>query len=137
MSPALESVIAPIHPAGWPIIAVAAAGTVVLGWIWSPLGWLGVAVTGWVAYFFRDPDRVTPVRPGLIVSPADGRVQPILRAVPPAELGMGAEPLTRISIFLNIFDVHVNRVPADGTVISVDYRRGKFLNAALDKASED
>ncbi len=137
MSEALKSVVAPIHPAGFPFIAIAAIGTVILGWIWSPLGWLGAAATAWVTYFFRDPDRVTPTRPGLIVSPADGRVQPIVRAVPPPELGMGDQELTRVSIFLNIFDVHVNRVPADGEVVAVHYRPGKFINAALDKASEE
>jgi phosphatidylserine decarboxylase len=137
MGPAFQSALAPIHPAGWPFIAIAAALTVLLSWLWPPLGWLGAAVTGWVAYFFRDPERVTPTRPGLIVSPADGVVQPIVRAVPPPELGMGAEPLTRVSIFLNVFDVHVNRVPADGEVIALNYRKGKFVNASLDKASED
>jgi phosphatidylserine decarboxylase len=137
MGPALQSVLVPIHSAGWPFIAIAAAATILLSWLWPPLGWLGAALTGWVAYFFRDPERVTPVRPGLVVSPADGIVQPIVRAVPPAELGMGAEPLTRVSIFLNVFDVHVNRVPADGEIVGVDYRKGKFVNAALDKASED
>jgi phosphatidylserine decarboxylase len=137
MGPALQSVLAPIHPAGWPFIAIAAAATILLSWLWPPLGWLGAAVTGWVAYFFRDPERVTPVRPGLVVSPADGIVQPIVRAAPPPELGMGTEPLTRVSIFLNVFDVHVNRVPADGEVVALNYRKGKFLNASLDKASED
>src|SRR5688572_16442976 len=137
MGPAFQAALAPIHPAGWPFIAIAAALTILLSWLWPPLGWLGAAVTGWVAYFFRDPERVTPTRPGLIVSPADGVVQPIVRAVPPPELGMGAEPLTRVSIFLNVFDVHVNRVPADGEVIALNYRKGKFVNASLDKASED
>lgn len=137
MSEALKSVAAPIHPAGWPFIAIAASAAFLLSLMWSPLGWVGAAATAWVAYFFRDPERVTPVRPGLIVSPADGRVQPVVRAVPPPELGMGDEPLTRVSIFLNVFDVHVNRVPADGEVVKVEYRPGKFINAALDKASED
>jgi phosphatidylserine decarboxylase len=137
MIPGFRSALAPINAAGWPFIAIAAAVTILLSWLWSPLGWLGAALTGWVAYFFRDPDRVTPVRAGLIVSPADGIVQPILRAPPPAELGMGTEPRTRISIFLNVFDVHVNRVPADGEVVAASYRPGKFVNAALDKASED
>jgi phosphatidylserine decarboxylase len=137
MGPALQSAIAPIHSAGWVFIAIAAAATVLLSWLWPPLGWVGAAATAWVAYFFRDPDRVTPTRAGLVVSPADGRVQPILRAPPPAELGMGAEPLTRISIFLNVFDVHINRVPADGEVVAINYRPGKFINAAMDKASED
>jgi phosphatidylserine decarboxylase len=137
MGPALQSAIAPIHPAGWVFIAIAGTATLLLSWLWPPLGWVGAAATAWVAYFFRDPERVTPTRPGLIVSPADGRVQPILRAAPPAELGMGSEPLTRISIFLNVFDVHVNRVPAEGEIVALNYRPGKFINAALDKASED
>ncbi len=137
MGPALQSAIAPIHPAGWVFIAIAGAATLLLSWLWPPLGWIGAGATAWVVYFFRDPERVTPARAGLIVSPADGRVQPILRAAPPAELGMGSEPLTRISIFLNVFDVHVNRVPADGEVVALNYRPGKFINAALDKASED
>ena len=137
MNEALRSVLTPIHPAGWPFIGTAAALAVVLSWVWAPLGWLGAVITAWVTYFFRDPDRVTPARPGLMVSPADGRVQPIVRAVPPPELGMGDAPRTRVSIFLNIFDVHINRVPADGEILAVDYRPGKFVNAALDKASED
>lgn len=137
MSPTLQTVLVPINPAGWPFIAIAAAVTILLSWLWPPLGWLGAAFTAWTAYFFRDPDRVTPARPGLVVSPADGVVQPILKAPPPAELGMGSEPLTRISIFLNVFDVHVNRVPADGEVVATHYRPGAFVNAALDKASED
>ncbi|HEX2112791.1 MAG TPA: phosphatidylserine decarboxylase [Alphaproteobacteria bacterium] len=137
MTPTFQAVLVPINPAGWPFIAIGAAITILLSWLWPPLGWIGAAATAWVAYFFRDPHRVTPARPGLVVSPADGIVQPILKAPPPAELGMGAEPLTRISIFLNVFDVHVNRVPADGEVITINYRPGKFVNAALDKASED
>ena len=111
--------------------------TLLLGWLWMPLGIVGVVVTLWMAYFFRDPDRVTPARPGLVVSPADGEVSLICEAAPPAELGMGTTPLTRVSIFLNIFDVHVQRVPADATVSALDYRPGAFVNAALDKASED
>jgi phosphatidylserine decarboxylase len=137
MSPSFQTVLAPINPAGWPFIAIAAALTILRSWLWPPLGWIGAAVTGWTVYFFRDPHRVTPARAGLIISPADGIVQPIIKAPPPHELGMGAEPLTRVSIFLNVFDVHVNRVPADGEVVETHYRPGKFLNAALDKASED
>jgi phosphatidylserine decarboxylase len=137
MSSPLDSIEIRIHGAGWPFIAIGAVATVLLGWIWPPLGWLMAVVTAWVAYFFRDPDRVTPTRPGLVISPADGRVQMITRAAPPAELGMGDALLTRVSIFLNIFDVHVNRLPVDGKISALNYRPGKFLNAALDKASED
>lgn len=137
MHPMFNSVSTRLNPDGWPFVGGAAIATMLLGWLWAPLGWLGLIVTLWIAFFFRDPDRVTPTRPGLIVSPADGRIQMIASAMPPDELGMGAEPRTRISIFLNVLDVHVNRVPADGTVTAVDYRPGLFLNAALDKASED
>jgi phosphatidylserine decarboxylase len=122
---------------GWPFIAGGLVATLLLGWLWTPLGWICLVVTLWMAFFFRDPDRITPTRPGLIVSPADGHVQMITSAVPPAELGMGAAPLPRISIFLNVFDVHVNRVPADGVIAALDYRAGLFLNASLDKASDD
>jgi len=133
----ISSTVAPVHRAGWPFVAIGAVLTLIGWWLWAPLGWLLAIATGWVAYFFRDPDRVTPVRPGLVVSPADGRVQLITQAVPPAELGMGSEPLPRISVFLNIFDVHINRLPCDGRIAVKAYRPGKFLSADLDKASED
>ena len=113
---AIDTVVVPIHRAGWPFIAGFAVVSLILGLaIWAPLGWIGLVLTLWCAYFFRDPDRVTPTRPGLLVSPADGRVTMIVQAVPPKELGMGDKALTRISVFLNVFNVHVNRVPADGT----------------------
>jgi phosphatidylserine decarboxylase len=134
---ALDTVLVPIHRAGWPFIAAAAVATFVLGLLWPPLAWLGLAATAWCVYFFRDPPRVTPLGEGLVVSPADGTVQMIAEAVPPAELELSAGALPRISIFLNIFDVHVNRVPVDGRVVSQAYRRGTFVNASLDKASED
>ncbi|HEY9538377.1 MAG TPA: phosphatidylserine decarboxylase [Kiloniellaceae bacterium] len=132
-----RSVIVPIHRAGWPFIGIAVALAVVLGLLWEPLFWLGLVAAAYCAYFFRNPPRVTPTRVGLVVAPADGMVQPIQRAVPPPELDLGDQPLTRISIFLNIFNVHVNRVPVDGTITALAYRPGKFVNAALDKASED
>lgn len=128
---------APIHRAGWPFLAIGVAATMGGFWVAAPLGYLLIALTAWVAYFFRDPDRMTPTRPGLVVSPADGRVQLILRAAPPSELGLGEAERTRISIFLNVFDVHVNRFPVDGQVLAAHYRPGKFLNASLDKASVD
>lgn len=135
---AFNSVLAPIHRAGWPFIAAFAVVALVLGLAVSPaLGWVGLLATAWCVYFFRDPDRVTPAREGLIVSPADGRVVMISPAVPPPELGLGTEPRTRVSIFLSVFNVHVNRVPADGTIVAKSYRPGTFVNAALDKASED
>ncbi|MFC5359839.1 phosphatidylserine decarboxylase [Azospirillum himalayense] len=135
---ALNTVVVPIHRAGWPFIAAFAVVSLILGLaVAKPLGWLGLVLTLWCVYFFRDPDRVTPTRPGLLVSPADGRVTMIVPAVPPPELGMGDKPLTRVSIFLNVFNVHVNRVPADGTVVAAEYHKGTFVNAALDKASEE
>lgn len=134
----LRPILVPIHRAGWKFIAGFAVVTVLLFLLVANwLGWLGVVATLWCIYFFRDPPRAVPVRPGLIVSPADGVVQLIEPAVPPPELEMGSDALTRISIFLNIFDVHVNRVPAAGQVVKLAYRPGKFFNAALDKASSD
>jgi len=132
-----RSVIVPIHRAGWPFIGIALVAAVVLGLLWGPLFWLGLLAAAYCAYFFRDPPRVTPTRVGLVIAPADGLVHPIVRAVPPPDLELGDAPLTRVSIFLNIFNVHINRVPIDGTVTALSYRPGKFVNAALDKASED
>ncbi len=134
---ALKTVIVPINKAGWPFIALFAVVSALLA-TWSPaLGWIGLVLTAWCVYFFRDPDRVTPTKPGLVISPADGRVTLITKAAPPPELGMGEEKLTRISVFLNVFDVHVNRSPADGTIKAAEYKPGKFLNADLDKASDE
>jgi len=125
------------HPAGWPFIGAFAGVTLLLSFIGPKAFFVGFILTAWCFYFFRDPSRYTPVRPGLIVSPADGRVVLIQDVVPDAEFGLGDAPRTRISIFLNVFDVHVNRIPADGTVIARRYRPGKFVNASLDKASTD
>lgn len=132
-----RSVIVPIHRAGWPFIGAALVLAIVLGLLWEPLFWLGLLGAAYCAYFFRDPPRVTPTRVGLVVAPADGLVQPIRRAVPPPELELGDQPLTRVSIFLNIFNVHINRVPVDGVISAQAYRPGKFVNAAFDKASEE
>jgi len=133
----LSTVVKPLHREGYRFVALFAAITLVLFLIWQPLGWAGVVLTVWCYYFFRDPERVTPVRAGLMVSPADGVISLIEPAVPPVELGMGDTPLTRVSVFMNVFDCHVNRVPVGGTIAAVAYRPGKFLNASLDKASED
>lgn len=127
----------PIHREGWPFIALFAVAAALLGLVWVPLGWLGLAATLWCAYFFRDPDRVTPTRAGLVISPADGVVCMVGHAVPPAELDMGSEPRMRVCVFMSVFDVHVNRAPADGRIVKIAYKPGKFVNAALDKASED
>ena len=132
-----KAVLVPIHRDGWPFIAAFALISIGLGALVSePVGWLGALATAWCVFFFRDPERVVPQRGSLVVSPADGLVQMIQPAVPPSELGMAPGPLTRVSIFLNVFDVHVNRVPADGVVTRLAYRAGTFFNAALDKASE-
>jgi phosphatidylserine decarboxylase len=126
-----------IHREGFPFIIGFVLATVVLFLIWNPLGWLGVVASLWCVWFFRDPDRVTPRRPGTLVSAADGVVCAIVSAPPPPELGLSPEPRVRVSVFLNIFDVHVNRVPADGIITALNYRPGKFINASFDKASED
>ena len=133
----LKPILVPIHREGHRFVLIFAMGTVILFTLFEPLGWIGVILTLWCIYFFRDPDRFSPVREGLILSPADGVIQMIVLAVPPKELGLGDEPRMRISVFMNVFDVHVNRVPVDGVVERMNYRSGKFLNASLDKASED
>lgn len=132
-----DTFIKPMHPEGRRFLGVFAVITVVLFLVWEPLGWLGVGATVWCYYFFRDPVRATPIQDGLIVSPADGIVSLIEPAVPPAELGLGPDALTRVSVFMNVFNCHVNRAPVEGTVTAVAYRPGKFLNASLDKASTD
>lgn len=126
-----------IHPAGVPFIAIAVVFAVALSLFGTAPLFIGLIVLSWVIYFFRDPKRITPVRPGLVVAPADGRVILIMDVVPDKDLGLGDEPRTRVSIFLNIFDVHVNRSPVDGQVVHTHYRPGKFVNASLDKASVD
>lgn len=133
----IKSFFCPVHPEGHRFIALFAIAALVLMLLWEPLGWLGVLLTAWCAYFFRDPERVTPLREGLVVSPADGRVSAIDMVVPPAELHLGDELRTRVSIFMNVFDCHVNRAPVAGRIVQVAYTPGLFLNAELDKASED
>jgi len=125
-----------IHPDGWPYIAIAVALNALLFAVGGWFGLLLVPVTLWCIAFFRDPERNVSEGEGLIVSPADGVMLPVVEAVPPAELGMGDAALRRISIFMNVFNVHVNRIPADGTVTALAYRPGKFINASFDKASE-
>jgi phosphatidylserine decarboxylase len=127
----------PITPEGYPFIGAFALISLILFWLWAPLGWLGTGLTLWCIYFFRDPPRVTPVREGLVVSPADGRVSQVTTAPPPHELGLGATPMLRISIFMSVFDCHVNRSPVSGRVEKILYQPGKFFNADLDKASLD
>ncbi|SMC53873.1 phosphatidylserine decarboxylase [Primorskyibacter flagellatus] len=133
----LDTFIKPMHPEGRKFVAIFAAITLVLFFVWEVLGWIGVGATVWCYYFFRDPERVTPKRKGVLVSPADGVISLIEPAIPPKELGMGERALTRVSVFMNVFNCHVNRAPIAGTVSQVAYRPGKFLNASLDKASVD
>ena len=127
----------PIHREGWPFIAVF-GGVNLLGFLIA--GWLGLLLlplTIWCVAFFRDPERSTPTDAGLIICPADGKLLPLVEAVPPAELGLGEAPRTRLSVFMNVFNVHVNRSPVAGVVIARSYRPGKFVNASFDKASID
>ncbi len=133
----IRSQLAPVHPEGYPFIGAFALASLVLFILWTPLGWLGTVATLWCAYFFRDPVRVTPIARGLVVAPADGRVSLVANAVPPAELALGTVPLPRVSIFMSVFDCHVNRTPVSGRIERIVYTKGKFLNADLDKASED
>lgn len=132
----LKIVAVPMHREGRKFVAIFAAITVCLALIWEPLFWIGCGATVWCYYFFRDPIRIIPQQEGLILSPADGVVSLVEDVTPPQELALGDEPLQRISVFMNVFNCHVNRAPIAGKVIEVAYHHGKFLNASLDKASE-
>jgi len=132
-----DTFLKPMHPEGYKFVGAFAVVTLLLFWLWVPLGWIGVGLTVWCYYFFRDPKRAVPQNEGLMVSPADGVVSLIERAVPPPELGMGDTPMLRVSVFMSVFNCHVNRAPVAGKLVKMAYRPGKFLNASLDKASED
>ena len=132
----MSTFVKPMHPEGRKFVAIFGAITVALFLLWEPLGWIGVGLTVWVYYFFRDPERVVPDEAGVMVSPADGIVSLLEPAVPPIELGLGDAPITRVSVFMSVFNCHVNRIPAAGRITTVAYHHGKFLNASLDKASE-
>jgi phosphatidylserine decarboxylase len=133
----IRAQIPPIHPQGYPFIGGFAVASLLLFWLWTPLGWMGAVLTVWCALFFRDPIRVTPVREGIVVAPADGRISMLTQVMPPAELGLGDRPLPRISIFMSVFNCHINRSPVSGRIDRIAYRPGTFINAELDKASED
>ncbi|WP_281407416.1 phosphatidylserine decarboxylase [Mesorhizobium sp. J18] len=135
LSDTIRKTFVPIHREGYPFIAIFAGATLVLGLIWGPLFWIGLILTGWCVFFFRDPPRVTPIDDRLVISPADGVVSSVGPALPPPELGMSASEMTRISIFMNVFSCHINRAPVRGRVSLVEHRPGRFLNADLDKAS--
>lgn len=132
----LRRFLAPLHPDGFKFVAAGVVATFLLFLLWAPAGWIGAIATLWMVYFFRDPWRVTPTRPGLLISPADGIVVSIAAATPPAELAMGDMAVVRIGVFLNVFDVHVTRAPVGGRVTAMRYTKGRFVNASLDKASE-
>ena len=133
----LGTFIKPMHREGIKFVLIFALITIGLFFISDWLGWAGVGLTIWCYYFFRDPQRTTPTRDGLLVSPADGIISLIEKAVPPEELGMSPDALTRVSVFMNVFNCHVNRAPIAGDVVSIAYRAGKYFNASLDKASSD
>jgi phosphatidylserine decarboxylase len=133
----LRLVLAPPHRAGQPFIAAAAAISVAGLAIGHHVFTLGVLLTLFCLYFFRDPERVPPSRPDLILAAADGKIVSIVQATPPAELGLGDTPRWRVATFLSILNVHVNRIPAAGTVTRIAYRPGAYVNASLDKASSD
>lgn len=133
----LETFLKPMHPEGWRFVGIFAVVTLGCFWLWEPLGWVALGLTVWCYYFFRDPVRSVPLGDSLILSPADGVISLIEPAVPPAELGMGPQPLTRVSVFMSVFNCHVNRMPVSGRVETIAYRPGTFVNASLDKASED
>ena len=136
----IESVrkqLVPIHPEGLKFIGIFAVISLLLYWLWTPLGWIGFVATLWCAYFFRDPIRVTPLRDGLVISPADGYVCSLGMFTPPPELGLGDRPMQRVSVFMSVFDCHVNRSPVAGRIAKIAYKPGIFVNADLDKASED
>ncbi|WP_284945398.1 phosphatidylserine decarboxylase [Acidisoma cladoniae] len=134
---AFRFVFSPPHPAARPFLVIAGvvvlAGLVFAGW----LAWIGVLFLLFCLYFFRDPERFPPPRPGALLAPADGHIVSVSLAVPPQELGLGALPRWRVAIFLSVLDVHVNRMPADGTVTRIAYRHGKFLSANLDKSADE
>lgn len=133
----IKEAMVPVHRAGYPFIAIFFVATVLFGWIWNPLYYMGLVLTAWCAYFFRDPERITPVNDDLVISPADGIVSHITRLAPPSELELGDQQMLRISVFMNVFNCHVNRVPQRGKILRKIYRAGSFLSAELDKASDE
>jgi len=133
----ITDTLAPVHADGWKFVGIGALAALLFLMLWPPLGWLLVVVTAWIAYFFRDPDRVTPLRDGLVLAAGDGRISAIEKVRPPQELGLGEAMRVRVSIFLSVFDVHIQRSPVAGRVVRSIYVPGAFVNAALDKASED
>lgn len=132
----MKIVAVPMHPEGRKFVAIFGAVSLLLLLVWEPLFWAGLVLTVWCYYFFRDPVRSVPQKPGLILSPADGVVSLITEVTPPADMDLGSEPRMRVSVFMNVFNCHVNRTPVTGTIKKIVYHKGKFVNASLDKASE-
>lgn len=133
----IRSTLVPIHKEGYPFIVIFFVISLLLGLIWTPLFWIGLILTVWCIYFFRDPERSTPQDSDLLISPADGTISSIKKVVPPKAFDLGSDELLRISIFMDVFSVHVNRAPIAGKIEKIIYNKGKFLNAELDKASEE
>ena len=134
----IMSVFVPIHPDGHKFVGIGVVVSLLAFFLfWTSVFWVFLILTLYVAYFFRDPDRIVPQREGLIIAPADGLVSAVEDVVPPPELGFGDQRMTRISIFLNVFNVHINRTPVAGEIVRIKYIEGLFLNADLDKASQD
>lgn len=133
----VRNTLVPVHREGYKFVALFFGASVLLGFIADPLFWVGMVLTAWCAYFFRDPERVTPLDEDLVISPADGRVSSVVRMAPPEELGLGKDEMLRISVFMNVFNCHVNRAPMKGRVARKIYSKGSFLNAELDKASTE
>ncbi len=137
ISSSIRNAMVPIHPEGYKFIGAFLIASFILGWVWDPLFWIGLVLTIWCIWFFRDPVRITPINDDFIVSPADGKISHIGKVVPPVELGLGDEPVMRVSVFMNVFNCHINRSPVTGKISKVIYKKGQFVNAELDKASED
>ena len=130
-------ILPPIHPEGWRFVAVFAAVTLLMWTVAKPVGVVCLALTVWCYFFFRDPQRAVPAGDSLVLSPADGIVSKIADVVPPKEIEMGDEPMTRVSIFMSVFSVHVNRAPMSGKITKMHYRPGAFVDVSLDKESEN
>ncbi|WOC15137.1 phosphatidylserine decarboxylase [Pseudochrobactrum sp. MP213Fo] len=137
LSDTIRNTFVPIHREGYLFIAAFFVVSLLLGWLWAPLFWVGMVLTIWCIYFYRDPQRITPLDDDLVISSADGKVSSVGMSVPPAELDLGSEPMLRICVFMNVFSVHINRAPVRGKITAVMHRPGKFLNAELDKASSE
>ena len=132
------SIFVPIHPAGTPFIIMFCLVTVILSWIWSPFFFLGLILTIWCVYFFRNPERYTPnTNNELVIAPADGKIVEISKIVPEDDVGLPKNKCIKIGIFMNVFNVHVNRSPMNGKITSKNYIPGLFFNANLDKSSKE